>query len=63
MSKKRLLSVNEAASLLRISPARVRALIGAGRLPAEKVGWAWIIRPANLEKIRVRTVGRPPKAP
>ena len=43
-----MLSVAQSAEVLRISPARVRALIKAGRLPAVKVGRAWCLREEDV---------------
>ncbi len=39
----RLLSVSDAASELGVNESRVRALIGAGELQAEKVGGRWLV--------------------
>lgn len=41
---------------------RVLALIRAGRLRAERVGMQFLIRPADLDAVRDRKPGRPPKA-
>ena len=38
-----MLSVAESAHILDVSPARVRALIAKGILPARKVGRAWVL--------------------
>lgn len=55
-----MLSVEAAAGRLGVSERRVRALIAAGRLPAERAGRAWVIDPAALGLIEgVRPVGRP----
>jgi excisionase family DNA binding protein len=56
-----LLSVTEAAKELGISGRRVHALISDGRLPAEKIGSQYVIKKADLEKVKKRPVGRPPK--
>ncbi len=56
-----LLTTTQAADILGIKQARVRQLILAGRLPAKKHGRDWIIRERDLELVRVRKVGRPPK--
>lgn len=53
------LTTNEAADILNITPRRVRALINAGRLPAEKHGRDWAIEPEDLELVKVRKPGRP----
>lgn len=43
-----MLSVTESASILGISPARVRALIAKEILPAEKAGHAWLLREEDV---------------
>ena len=43
-----MLSVVQSAQMLQVSPARVRALIKAGRLPAVKVGRAWCLREEDV---------------
>jgi excisionase family DNA binding protein len=55
------LTTTEAAAALGVTPQRIRALIAAGRLRAVKVGRDWLIRPPDLEAVRVRTSGRPRK--
>jgi excisionase family DNA binding protein len=56
-----MISTNEAAKELGISNIRVRVLIRDGRLPAQKIGRDWIIRRSDLDLVRVRKPGRPPK--
>ena len=58
---KELHNVKEAADVLGVSEARVKVFCKDGRLPAFKVGRAWIIRAADLEAFRgvERTTGRP----
>jgi chromosome partitioning protein len=53
------LTTDQAAAQLGISVDRVRALIHAGRLPAEKHGRDWLIRADHLALVRVRRAGRP----
>ncbi len=53
------LTVAEVGKELKISPRRVRALIGSGKLRAEKIGRDWLIRPPALKAVRVRKPGRP----
>lgn len=53
------LTVAEAADALGVSPQRVRQLIAAGRLKAEKKGRDWFIEPPDLEAVRERKPGRP----
>lgn len=57
-----LLSVPEVAKELDVSEGRVRQLIYADELPAERVGWQWVIRRPDLEayKEQRRPPGRPP---
>jgi len=57
----KLLSVKEAAVELGVNRQRVQALITSGRLPAQKVGSYYIIRESDLELVRERKQGRPPK--
>ena len=59
--KNDIISTNEAAKELGITTIRVRALIRDGRLPAQKIGRDWIIRRVDLDFVRVRKPGRPPK--
>lgn len=54
-------SVTDAAAVLGVGRSRVLALINAGRLPAVKVSTIWTIREKDLEKVKVRKPGRPPK--
>jgi excisionase family DNA binding protein len=60
--KTKLLSVKQAAVALGVNRQRVQQLIEAKRLPAEKVGAYYVIREIDLELVRERKVGRPPKA-
>jgi excisionase family DNA binding protein len=62
-SGNKLLSVKEAASELGVNRQRVQALISSGRLPAQKVGSYYVIREADIELVRERKTGRPPKKP
>jgi excisionase family DNA binding protein len=58
----KLLSVKQAAAALGVNRQRVQQLIEAKRLPAEKVGAYYVIREIDLELVRERKAGRPPKA-
>ena len=49
----------EAAVVLSVTVRRVRQLIAAGRLRAEKVGRDWSIAPEALEAVKHRRAGRP----
>jgi excisionase family DNA binding protein len=63
VSATELLSVPEAAERLGVSRWRVNQLIDGGRLPAQKVGRAYVIHTKDLELVRIRPAGRPPKVP
>jgi excisionase family DNA binding protein len=58
-----LVGVTVAAKELHISRNRVRQLIKAGRLPAQKIGREYAITREDLEAFKVidRPVGRPPR--
>ena len=58
----KLIGTKEAATRLSISQQRIQALIKNGQLPAEKVGRDWLIKESDLELVRNRKPGRPPKA-
>jgi excisionase family DNA binding protein len=49
----------EAARRLKITTARVRQMILAGRLPAEKFGRDLVIREVDLKLVQHRKIGRP----
>jgi len=55
----RLLTTDEAAARLSVTPRRVRAMIQSGRLPARRHGRAWIIFERDLAAVRDRKPGRP----
>jgi len=57
-----LLTTEQAAERLRVTPSRVRVLIRAGRLPAQPFGRAYMIRAADLKLVEDRRPGRPPDA-
>jgi len=46
------ISIPEAAESLKLSSARVRALISQGQLPAEKIGHRWLIERGAVEQRR-----------
>ena len=58
-----LVGVTVAAEELHLSQNRVRQLIKAGRLPAQKIGREYAITREDLEAFKTidRPVGRPPK--
>src|SRR5882672_1764924 len=57
----RLLAVSDAASKLGLNESRIRALISAGELDAEKVGGRWLVDPGavSLRKRDSPGPGRP----
>jgi len=57
----KLITVKQASKNLKVSDRRVRALIQAGRLPAQKIGRDWIINEKDLKKVMDRKPGRPKK--
>ena len=56
-----LVTVSEAAEALRVSTRRVLQLIEAGRLPAARLGRAYVIRRPDLALVAERHWGRPRK--
>jgi len=46
-----MINTTQAAAALGITPRRVLALIQSGRLPAQKVGRAWIIKKSDLKLV------------
>jgi excisionase family DNA binding protein len=54
-----LLTTDEAGVRLGVSAQRVRQFIESGRLPAERYGDIWLIRPADLACVGERKPGRP----
>lgn len=57
----RALTTEEAAARLGITPARVRQMIIAGRLPAQRFGRSHMILESDLQLVEDRKPGRPPK--
>lgn len=57
-----LLSTPQTAAKLGITVARVQQLIWDGRLPAQKVGRDYVISEDDLNLVKDRKTGRPPKA-
>ena len=58
----KLLTTNQAAEQLNVTPIRIRAMIRDGRLKAEKMGRDYVIKESALEFVRNRKPGRPPKS-
>jgi excisionase family DNA binding protein len=61
-SNDRLLSVAEAAELLGVSRWRVNQFINEKRLAAQKIGRSFVVKESDLEAVKERKTGRPPKA-
>jgi excisionase family DNA binding protein len=62
MSSDELLSTAEVGKRLGVTRQRVLELITEGRLPARKVGRAYIVRAGDVDTLEFHKVGRPPKA-
>ncbi len=56
------LTTEEAAQALGVTPSRVRQMIRSGQLPAKRFGKAHLILESDLEVVRERPIGRPPKS-
>jgi excisionase family DNA binding protein len=56
-----MLTTEQAADRLGVTPARVRVLIREGRLPAQSFGRAHMINEDDLKLVGDRKPGRPPK--
>jgi excisionase family DNA binding protein len=54
-----LLTTDQAAARLEVTAGRVRAMISAGRLPAQQFGRVYLIKAADLKLVAERKVGRP----
>jgi excisionase family DNA binding protein len=52
------ISVSEAAQILKLSPARVRALVSRGELPAHKIADQWVV---ELDAVERRRQESPPE--
>ena len=57
----KLLSVAETAERLGVTRARVNQFINEKRLPAQRIGRAFVIREEDLGLVGNRKTGRPPK--
>ncbi|MEJ7710509.1 MAG: helix-turn-helix domain-containing protein [Pyrinomonadaceae bacterium] len=58
----RLLTTEEVGGRLGVTATRVRAMIAAGRLPAQKFGPVYLVLESDLAIVKDRKTGRPPKA-
>lgn len=57
----RILTTEEAAAQLGVTPARVRQMIIARRLPSQRFGRSHMILESDLQLVEDRHTGRPPK--
>lgn len=62
MKEYELLPTAEVANRLGVTRQRVLELITDGRLPAIKVGRAYVVRSADVASLKLLKVGRPAKA-
>ncbi len=62
MENDKLLSVVKSAEILGVNRQRIQALITEGRLPAQKIGNSYVIKESDLELVKQRKTGRPPKS-
>ena len=60
MSSKKLVTINEAATIVSRDRSQISRYIKHGLLYAEKLGSQWVIRRTDLRKFRLPTLGRPP---
>jgi excisionase family DNA binding protein len=56
-----LLCTADVAAQLGVTRQRVLELITRSRLPASKVGRAYVVRALDVDSLQLRKVGRPPK--
>jgi excisionase family DNA binding protein len=56
------LTTKEVAEKLGVTLRRVQAMIESGRLPAQKFGRDYMIKPQDLKLVENRKVGRPKKS-
>jgi excisionase family DNA binding protein len=56
-----MLTTDETAARLEVTPARVRQMIIAGRLPAQRFGRSHMILESDLQLVEGRKPGRPRK--
>ncbi len=61
MSVDRLLTTRQVAEKLGVTDSQVRYLILRGKLPAQKLGHINVVKESDIEAVKERKVGRPPK--
>ena len=57
------LTVDEASTLLHLTPRRVQALAREGRLPGRRIGRRWLFMRAELDRMVGTTSARPAREP
>jgi excisionase family DNA binding protein len=55
------LTTAQVAKILGVTQRRVQAMVTAGQIKASRAGRTWVIDPAEVEKVKHRKNGRPPK--
>jgi excisionase family DNA binding protein len=53
-----LLTADQAAEILRVTPSTIRALCSKGQIKATKHGWQWLIVRGDLKGVKSRRPGR-----
>ncbi len=61
MSENKLLTTSEVAERFGVTRWRINQLIQSSKLKAEKFGQIYLINEKDLEAVKKRQVGRPPK--
>lgn len=54
------ITVAQAAEILRVTPRRVQALINVGKLPAQRFGSVWMLLESDVRQHKPKKGGRPP---
>lgn len=61
MSKEKLLTTSEVAEILGVTRWRINKMIQNKRLKAELFGKFYLVKESDLEEVKDRKTGRPPK--
>jgi excisionase family DNA binding protein len=54
-----MMTLNQAAEALGVTPATLRQQIAAGRLTASKIGPLWVVEELEVDRYRRESQGRP----